>query len=90
MNDLIERLRALSRHEHSDYSIGDEAAAALEAAREDVARVDWLEQADFSSIGDGGKSGVQITVYPLDGDGEWYGGRTLREAIDAAREARNG
>lgn len=36
MDDLIERLRALSRHEHSDYSIGDEAAAALEAAREDA------------------------------------------------------
>lgn len=34
MDDLIERLRALSRHEHSDYSIGEEAADALEAARE--------------------------------------------------------
>lgn len=33
MDDLIERLRALSRHEHSDYSIGDEAADALEAAQ---------------------------------------------------------
>ena len=33
MDDLISRLRALSRHEHSDYSIGDEAADALEAAQ---------------------------------------------------------
>lgn len=33
MNDLIERLRALSRYEHSDYSIGDEASYALEVAR---------------------------------------------------------
>ena len=32
MNDLIDRLRALSRYEHSDYSIGDEAADELEAA----------------------------------------------------------
>ena len=32
MDDLIERLRALSRHEHSDMTIGDEAADALEAA----------------------------------------------------------
>lgn len=33
MDDLIERLRALSRYEHSDYSIGDEAAAEIEALR---------------------------------------------------------
>lgn len=32
-DDLIARLRALSRQEHSDYSIGDEAADALEAAQ---------------------------------------------------------
>lgn len=42
MDDLIERLRALSRHEHSDYSIGDEAAAALEAAREDAERYRFI------------------------------------------------
>jgi hypothetical protein len=30
--DLITRLRALSRHEHDDLSIGDEAADALETA----------------------------------------------------------
>jgi len=29
MSDLIERLRALSRHEHSDLSIGNEAADEL-------------------------------------------------------------
>lgn len=42
MDDLIERLRALSRHEHSDYSIGDEAADALEAAREESDR--WRDR----------------------------------------------
>ena len=36
MADLIELLRALARHEHSDVSIAEEAAAALEAAREDA------------------------------------------------------
>jgi len=36
--DLIERLRALARHEHSDVSIAEEAAAALEEAREDAER----------------------------------------------------
>jgi len=30
MSDLIERLRALSRHEHDDLSIGDEAADEIE------------------------------------------------------------
>ena len=33
MDDLIKRLRGLARHEHSDMTIGDEAADALEAAR---------------------------------------------------------
>lgn len=49
MDDLIERLRALSRHAHSDFTIGDEAAdriAALERelaeARKDAARYRWL------------------------------------------------
>ena len=45
MNDLIERLRALSRYEHSDYSIGDEAADALEAARVDAERYRALRDA---------------------------------------------
>ena len=38
MDDLISRLRGLARHEHSDMTIGDEAADALEAAREDADR----------------------------------------------------
>lgn len=31
--DLIQRLRALSRHEHDDFSIGDEAADEIERLR---------------------------------------------------------
>lgn len=30
MDDLISRLRALSRHEHSDLTVGDEAADIIE------------------------------------------------------------
>jgi len=54
MNDLIERLRALARYEHSDVSVAEEAADALEAAREEMATlrkaVDkaWKEGVDFA------------------------------------------
>ena len=33
MTDLISRLRALSRHEHDDLTIGDEAADEIERLR---------------------------------------------------------
>jgi len=42
MSDLIERLRALSRHEHDDLSIGDEAAAALAARDSELAEANRL------------------------------------------------
>ena len=45
VDELIELLRALARHEHSDVSIAEEAAAALEAAREDAERYRWLRDA---------------------------------------------
>lgn len=44
MDDLIDRLRALSRHEHSDYSIGDEAATEIEALRAEVSRQEALKE----------------------------------------------
>ena len=34
-NDIVERLRALSRCEHSDLSVGDEAAAPTVSAEGD-------------------------------------------------------
>ena len=89
--DLIERLRReadiSARPGQMDRlnALADEFAAALEAAREDGARLDWLEQADYSSVGDGGISGAQITVYLPDSDGEWHNGPTVRAAIDQAR-----
>jgi hypothetical protein len=38
MGDLIERLRALSRHEHDDLSLGDEAADEIERLQSGLAR----------------------------------------------------
>lgn len=63
MNDLIERLRALARCEHSDVSVADEAADALEAAWEEVAAqrkaVDraWNDGFDFAMKGCGWQEG---------------------------------
>lgn len=86
MVDLISRLRALSRYEHSDYSIGDEAANALEAAREDAAR--WRHARKLLTIDD---------IEGAQGAFDSFGGLISEDecvradvAIDAAREARNG
>lgn len=38
-DDLVQRLRALSRHEHSDLSIGDEAADAIERKGAEIAEL---------------------------------------------------
>src|SRR5690606_3815322 len=76
VTDLIERLRALARHEHSDVSIAEEAAAALEAARMDAERLDSgtiriIQRDEF---------GMQQTTV--------YSGVDLRAAIDQARRRR--
>jgi hypothetical protein len=46
VSDLIQQLRAMSRHEHSDLSLGDEAADAIERlmAERDAARADERER----------------------------------------------
>ena len=100
MDDLISRLRALSRHEHSDYSIGDEAAEALEAARGDAARYRWLADnrcdvtmcASATDYGDGDTTfGPRVEIDP-EQFGPEYGSpkAKLDAAIDAAREAHDG
>jgi hypothetical protein len=86
MNDLIERLRALSRYEHSDYSIGDEAADALEAAREDAERYRWLRKgvhddiAVVRGLGAMDSVGGEANTYSKEIDGD-----DLDAAIDQAR-----
>jgi hypothetical protein len=47
VSDLIQQLRAMSRHEHSDLSLGDEAADAIERlmAERDAARADGMRAA---------------------------------------------
>ena len=43
MDDLVERCRSLARCEHSDLSIGDEAADAIEALQRQLGEArDWL------------------------------------------------
>lgn len=63
MDKLVELLRALARHEHSDVSIAEEAAAALEATREDAERMRralmWL------ASGDSGMSSEAICYHML-------------------------
>ena len=88
MNELIERLQKSAEHVRSTSKGGmeyearlmEEAAAALEAAREDAERLDWLG------------SGEDRTCY-VAMDDRWtvqdgplmVGGDTLRAAIDQAR-----
>ena len=92
MDDLIEMLRRLAEwpDEADPVTIGaiaGEAAAALEAAREDTARLDWLEGETHP--------GIRLHSGNFHSDehiglGTATTGRTLRQAIDAAREDRNG
>jgi hypothetical protein len=49
-NDLLERLRALSRHEHSDLSIGDEAADEITALRLQIAAHEQQNRVLMSKI----------------------------------------
>ena len=66
MDDLIERLRALSRHEHDDLSIGDEAAGEIERLR-DVLNIitgtvgEAIERAGLEPIDDPGEAIEIIT-----------------------------
>ena len=86
MDDLISRLRALSRHEHSDMTIGDEAADALEAAREDAERYRFL-RAEALSAFESGLDEPQL-VFARECVGDYQD--CIDAATDAAREARNG
>lgn len=88
-DDLIARLRALSRHEHSDMTIGDEAAAALEAAREDAERLDWLAF-DAQMLSGWREHGTWETpALVVNSTREHCTPADFRAAIDAAREGRN-
>lgn len=39
---MVALLRGLSRHEHSDFSIGEQAAEIIECLAADAIRIDWL------------------------------------------------
>ncbi|MCE7031774.1 hypothetical protein LY625_03940 [Lysobacter sp. GX 14042] len=76
MSDLVERLEAFETSDelgNGDFSLLREAAAALEAAREDAERLDWL--ADQMRITD---VNFILGSLPLNS-------QDLRAAIDQAR-----
>lgn len=93
MTDLIERTRMAAKilrdigGQSAMAATVEEAADAIEAAREDAERLDWLE--DETSPGIRLHSGDFRNDEHI-GLGIANTGRTLRQAIDDAREARNG
>lgn len=100
MDELIERLRAFEGSDelgNGDFSLLSEAAAALEAAREDAERYRWLrdnagawevsrDPGEWTKCdtGEKYKPRVYFTAF-----GTGYGGMFLDDAIDAAMASAN-
>jgi len=84
MDDLISRLRQHAAHCNSSAAplrrALIEAAATLEAAREDAERYRWLRQMIYD----------ERIITAQDNQAAMLCGDKLDAAIDAAREARNG
>lgn len=100
--DLIERLRTRANKERAVPDMGHnaaerersklihlltEAAAALEAAREDSERLDWLDTQRGDDVQGSYPEEPQLVGHYWSVDGQCT---DVRTAIDAAREARNG
>ena len=102
MNELIERLQKSAEHVRSTSKGGmeyearlmEEAAAALEAAREDAERYRWLrcEAARHKAGDDPGALRVSVTYNPKRSDGNGFTGMLVTPmgddfdaAIDQAR-----
>lgn len=74
MNDLIARLRALSRYAHDDKSIGDEAADEIERLRAMTAGIEEIASALRLAIADKrafavcveGRNGSTFTLHNCD------------------------
>jgi hypothetical protein len=90
-DDLIARLRAMSRYEHDDSSIGDEAADRIEALeaecerlRQDAERYRWLlaESAKHHDLYSN-EPRWMVSVKCM-GVGQNYFGDKIDAAIDAA------
>lgn len=46
IDGVVKLLRGLAKHEHSDHSIGSDAADLIEALAHDARRLDWLADRD--------------------------------------------
>ena len=94
-DDLIARLRKAAHIEPEEVAeLMEEAAAALEAAREDSARLDWFDANWFTAYRHcdpiDGLSKHCVLVDESQRTRRGCVADTIRAAIDAAREARNG
>ncbi len=73
----------------ADYrkTVEQEIRAAFQAMSEDAARLDWLEVEDAPKIRTGGEDDWEVqTGFTMSGP-TWTGGKSLREALDAARRS---
>jgi hypothetical protein len=86
MNDLIERLRALARCEHSDVSVAEEAADALEAALEDAERWRYIRRKLCLTGNGDGTCAMQAINLPAAIQG-WPEPEQVAEFCDAAIDA---
>ena len=66
-NDIVERLRALSRCEHSDLSVGDEAAAEIVRLRGEV------EGMRHEAV-EAPAEAFDPSIHPIPGEGQQPGG----------------
>ena len=84
MDELIERLR-LRAAAHGGHKLLEEAAAALEAAREDAERLDWLAREASTLWGSRDRGGYELPYFDITSGRECCNPGDLRAAIDQAR-----
>ena len=82
MADLIEALRLRAR---GGDKLLEEAAAALEAAREDAERLDWLAREASTLCGSRDRGGYELPYFDITSGRECCDPGDLRAAIDHAR-----
>lgn len=92
MADLIERLSAelVSANKHGDPDLAAlirEAAAALEAAREDSERLDWLASESDTLWVIRDRGGYELPYFAINSGRERCDPGDLRQAIDQAAGA---
>jgi hypothetical protein len=83
--ELVKRLRALARKEHSDYSIGDEAADEIERLSKTYEEIKWekeqQERAHYSVQEYIGKLEAQLSAPPAAPEGDYPSGNVIGPCI---------